>query len=321
MKTWLKVIAAVKKSKRVLVTTHHNPDADAVGSALSVALWLKSLKKKVTVVNEDKPSEWLQFLPSINQVKVANTLTNVDYDLAIVLDCGDLERVGHVKKFLVKGKPLINIDHHISNPKFGTINIVNPKISSTSELVADLLVAAKFKLNKSVAHLLYAGIMTDTGSFKYDITKPSTHVLAARLMEFGINPSRMHEKLYPGMPAKDMMLFTDLVHRSELLCDSRVYYAGLTKEELNKFSRNFDWKERLLAFLRSVNGVEVVMILSPLHDGRIRVNLRSQSDVDVAAICAHVGGGGHPKASGATLDLPLDDAKKKMLDLLKKALR
>lgn len=321
MKTWLKVIAEVKKAKHVLVTTHHNPDADAVGSALSVAAWLKSLKKKVTVVNEDKPSRWLMHLPFIDQVIVAKTLESVDYDLMIVLDCGDIERIGDVKRLLIKGKPMINIDHHRSNPKFGTINIVNPKISSTSELVADLLTTAKFKFNKPVAHLLYAGIMTDTGSFKYDITTSATHALASRLMAFGINPARMHEQLYPGMPATDMRLFTELVHRAELFFNNRVYYAGLSREELNQFSPEFDWKERLLNFLRSVNGVEVVMILSPLKDGRIRVNLRSQSDVDVSAICAQVQGGGHPKASGATLDLPLEKAKLKMLGLLKKALK
>lgn len=316
----LKIIAVVKKAQRVLVTTHYNPDADAVGSAISVALWLKSLKKKVIVVNEDKPARWLMHLPAIHLVKVAKTLKPFDYDLAIVLDCGDLERVGDVKKLLSADKPIINIDHHRSNPKFGTINLVNPKISSTSELVADLLSVAKFKLNKPVAHLLYAGIMTDTGSFKYDITTAATHALAARLMVFGINPARTHDQLYPGMPAKDMLLFTNMVHRSELFFDNRVYYAGLTREQLNQFSPEFDWKERLLSFLRAVNGVEVVMILSSLKDGRIRVNLRSQSDVDVSAICAQVGGGGHPKASGATLDMPLEQAKKKMLLLLKKAL-
>lgn len=320
MSQWSSVYRLVKSSKTFLVTTHYTPDADALGSALSVALWLKSLKKKVIVVNEDEAPQWLTFLPGIKLLKKTSSLKAIDYDCAFVLDCGDIDRVGKTKALLLKGKPMINIDHHISNPKFGTVNIVRPKASSTSELIGAMLDDAKYALNKQTAQLLYAGIMTDTGSFKYDITRSTTHALAARCLALGVNPSRMHQLLYPPMPGKDMAHFIEVIASAKLLLKNRLYSVALTRAQLQKFSKGFDWKERVLTFLRTVEGIDVVMISSELHDGLVRVNLRSQSDLDVARIAAQVKGGGHPKAAGATVKMSLTKAQATMVRLIKKAL-
>jgi len=129
------VLDTIRRHQKFLVTTHHNPDADAVSSALAMASYLKSLGKKVYVLNEDACPQWLEFLPLTSMFKKASSFKKIDYQVAIVLDCGDLKRVGGVSQFFQKGKPLINIDHHVTNDKFGSINVIQPKASSTCEMV------------------------------------------------------------------------------------------------------------------------------------------------------------------------------------------
>ena len=122
MKPFEDVLRTIRRHKKFLVTCHHNPDADAGASALALALALKKMKKSAVVVNEDNLPDWLKFIPQAKSFKKASTLKPFDYDAAIVLDCGDLERIGAVKKLLLPGKPMINIDHHVTNDRFGSVN-------------------------------------------------------------------------------------------------------------------------------------------------------------------------------------------------------
>jgi phosphoesterase RecJ-like protein len=131
MISYKNVLNAIHRHQKFLVTTHHTPDADAVSSVLAMAIYLKSLGKKVLVLNEDACPEWLKFLPGTRMFKKVSAIKRVDYQVAIVLDCADLRRVGGVKKFMQEGRPLINIDHHVTNDNFGNINVVRPKASST----------------------------------------------------------------------------------------------------------------------------------------------------------------------------------------------
>ena len=127
MSTFKNVLNTIRRHRKFLVTTHHNPDADAVSSVLAMAMFLKSLGKQVLVLNEDACPQWLEFLPATSLFKKASDVKKADHDAAIVLDCGDLARVGGVEKFIQKGKPLINIDHHVTNDRFGSINVVAPQ--------------------------------------------------------------------------------------------------------------------------------------------------------------------------------------------------
>jgi len=310
MGNYNEVLKAIDRHQKFLVTTHHNPDADAVSSALAMALFLKSLGKKVSVLNEDACPEWLEFLPGTSMFKKVGDIKKVDYDAAIVLDCGDLGRVGGVKKFIQDNKPLINIDHHVTNDKFGSVNVVETKASSTCEMIFDLLKQAKHPLNKNLAVLLYAGIMTDTGSFRYENTSAHSHEAVEELMGFKLSAAYMYDRLYVGIPAADMKLFTDVIHKARLLDNNRVYCVSLTKQEVDCFSKSFDLKEKLFTFLRTMEGIEVVVILTELHAKEIRVNLRSQKDFDVASLAQQFDGGGHKKAAGCKIHDSLAKAQK-----------
>ena len=313
------VWAEIKKHKTFLITTHHNPDADAACSALAMAIVLKKMGKKIVVVNEDVLPTWLKFLPQAKSFYKKADLKQPTFDAVIILDCGDLERIGGVHKW-ISGQRVINIDHHVTNDSCGAVNLVWPKASSTCEILFDFFKAGKVKFNKDLAVLLYAGIMTDTGSFRYDNTNSKTHEIAAALMQFGLSASDLHQRLYVGIPSVDIKGFVDVIHSAELLFNNKVYCVMLPKKTMDGFSKKFDLKEKIFGFLRSVEGIEVVVILSELTPRQTRINFRSQNNFDVAKLASRFNGGGHKKAAGSLLQLGLAESKKKILSAIKKEL-
>jgi len=317
MASFKSVWQQIKKHQRFLVTTHHNPDADAACSALAMALVLKQLGKKVIVVDEDALPAWLEFLPQSKIFTPKAKVAKADFDAALILDCGDYQRVGKVSE-LIGARYKINIDHHVTNDSFGDLNVIDPKASSTCEMLVDLFKEGKVKLTKDISLLLYAGIMTDTGSFRYDNTTAKTHAITAELMKFGLSASDLHQRLYVGIPSADIRRYVDVIHGAQLLLKNKVYCVSLTKRMTDDFSAGFDLKEKIFGFLRGVEGVELVVILTEVNSSETRINLRSQNNVDVAKLASQFNGGGHRKAAGAKMALGLDATKKKLLSAIKK---
>ncbi len=314
------IIKALRGHKRFLVSTHVNPDADAIASALAVALVLKSMGKTATVVNESEVPSWLKFLPKTSLFKKASDVKKLEYDAAVVLDCGDLSRVGTVEALIDKTKPLVNIDHHKTNRGFGHFNLVLPKSSSTAEVLYGLFEKMGVRLNKDLATLLYVGIMTDTGSFRYESTSSLTHRIVSHLMSFNISSSKIYDRIYDATPVNDLKLFLEAIGRVELLKGGAVACLELDHKILNKFSGGFDVRDKIFGLLRSTKGVEVVAIFSEATPVRTRVNMRSKSYFDVAKLAAQFGGGGHVRASGCTMDLNLKDTRKRIINSIMKGL-
>ncbi len=320
MKAFNAVLNVIRRHRKFLVTTHHNPDADAISSVLAVGLFLKSKGKQVYMLNEDACPDWLKFLPATSILKKASEVARLDYDAAIVLDCGDLKRIGGVRRFIKEDKPLVNIDHHMTNERFGSVNVVRPKASSVCEIIFDLFKEARHPLNRNLALLLYSGIMTDTGSFRYDNTSALCHKMIGELMSYKISAARMYKHLYTGIPVVDMKLFTDVIHKARLLYDNKVYCVTLPKKIESRFSKSFDLREKMFTFLRSVEGIEVIVILTELNPKETQVNLRSQGDFDVASLSQQFDGGGHRKAAGCKIYEPLALAEKTICQALGKKL-
>jgi len=314
------VLKAIKRNRVFLIATHMNPDIDGLASELAVALYLKSLKKKVSLVNADKVLAMYRFLPGIHLIKEFRG-QSLDYDVAVILDCADFDRIGAVKKIIKKDKMLVNIDHHVTNNFFGDVNTVNTQASSTTEVIFDLLKDAKYRLSRPIALLLYLGIMTDTGSFRYDNTTSRTHWIVSQLMKFKFSVNQLYNRIYEIVPFHELKIFTRLINNFQMTHRGRVASIELPKTLLSRFSGEFDLREKIFTFLRAIKGVEVIIILTEGEKNSTRINFRSQGKVDVAKLASFYNGGGHKKASGCWVKGNLKKAKEEIFSRLNRVLR
>lgn len=310
------VLKVFKKYKKFLVSMHVNPDPDAIGSALAVALYLKSIGKTVRVVNETPCPEWLKFMPRVDLYETVNSVKRFVPEVAVILDCGELERIGKVKTLVTAKTQVVNIDHHVTNTRFGTWNIVRDQYSSTSEILYDLLKQAGCVFTRDMAILLYLGVLTDTGSFGFDCTHSHTHAVIAEMMKFDLPVSDLYRQVYETMPKADLKPFLILMSTLTLHDDERVACLTMTKKQMAKFSNAFDVKDKVFSFLRSVKGLEVIVILTEQDKKMTRLNFRSRGDFDVSLLASKFSGGGHKKASGGYLQTGLAPAKKKVLSAI-----
>lgn len=316
----MKILNTIKKHKTFLISTHVNPDPDALASQLAMARYLKSLGKRVHVVNEDHIPQRLKFLPGAGWIKKVKKGQRLKFDVAIIVDCGDYDRIGEVKNCIPPDKILINIDHHVTNDLFGDLNMVVPKASSTSEVVFDFFTYAGFSLTRNMAILLYLGIMTDTGSFRYENTTAHTHLVVARLMQFNLSVNRLYTKIYETIPLNDLKYFTKVASTFDTLYGGRVICLELKKDMMKKFSEEFDLRDKIFRYLRAIKGVEVLVILTEQKKNKTRVNLRSQRRVNVAKLASRFNGGGHNRASGCHVDGDIKNARQKILAAIRKVL-
>ena len=314
------IIRAIKKNKKFLVVTHANPDADAICSALVMSLYLKEQGKTVYTINADQVPSWLKFLPKSQMIKKIQKKQKINYDVAIFVDCGDFERVGSVQHLIDRNKMIINIDHHVTNKSFGDLNLVMPNASSTAEVLYGLLKKIGYRLSRETAILFYSGIMTDTGSFRFENTTARTHHIISELLKFSFSVPDLYNRLYEGIPIGDLKDFMNVISDVQLLYKNQLACVELTQEDLKRFSGTFDLREKIFSFLRSFKGVEVIAIFTELRRKKTRVNFRSQNRFNVAKLAGHFNGGGHVRASGCTVDETMATVKKKIIAIVSKDL-
>jgi len=315
-----KIIQTIKTNKRFLISTHVNPDPDALCSELALAIYLRALGKTVLIINDKATPSRYQFLSGIRSIKHYQRKKKVIYDVAVVVDCGELSRIGRVSQLLQNDKVLINIDHHITNDNFGKLNLVRPKASSTAEVLYDLLTTAKCSLNKNLAMHLYTGIMTDTGSFRHENTTARTHKIASELIKYKFSAPLLYKKIYETVSYSDLKQLTIIISRFDMFLHKRVACVSLTKKVLSKFSKGFDLRDTIFKFLRSMKGVDVVVILTEVERKKTRINLRSSDKFDVAKLAHQYHGGGHRRASGCVINDSVLQSRKNILNQIRKTL-
>lgn len=319
-----KVIACVKNNKNFLITSHTNPEGDALGSELAFYRLLKTSGKNATIVNDDKLPYGYEFLPDVKNIKrLKKDLKNIRFDCLVFLDCSDLERAGGVYKINKDAKPTVNIDHHISNTRFGSINWVEPEACSSCEMVYKLYNKLHIPIDKKTALLLYVGILTDTGSFHYPNTTHLTHRIAADLLSHKLSIKDIYKNIYENIPFEDMKLLSKILPAMRKAYKGKIIWFEIKKELLENRKLSFDLTENILSFARAIKGAEVAVLFKENIGvkNEIRVNLRSQGKVDVNKIASFFGGGGHKTASGATVKGKIDQVKKKILRKIKDNLK
>jgi bifunctional oligoribonuclease and PAP phosphatase NrnA len=317
------VIEKIKENNNFLITAHVNPEGDAIGSELGFLALVEKMGKSAFILNQDDLPYGLDFIPGSRRIeKLKNKGLDKGFDCLVALDCSDLPRIGRVSEINIDNKPVINIDHHISNDNFGTVSWVDPSASSCSEMIYRLYLELGIPLDSAAALALYVGIMTDTGSFRYSNTTSFTHLACAELLKYGINVPDVYRKCYEDIPFEDMKFFLKLVSGIAREAKGKIVWVEIPRPPDKKIA-SFDLAEHVLNFCRAIKGVEVVVLFRKQFEKKdeVRVNFRSQGKVDVNIIAASFGGGGHKTASGATLKGSLVVVRRRVLAKIKACLK
>lgn len=300
-------------SKNIVILTHEVPDGDAIGSSLAMYLGLKQLGKDVDVVIP-KFSKTYDFLPATNEIKQEGRTET--YDLAIALDCGDIKRLNGFSKYFEYANCKISIDHHEANTMFADYNFVNPTAPACSQILITVLKALEIEITKDIGTCLLTGIITDTGGFKYQGVKPETFEFTAELLAKGVNVSDIFKRVMQTISLEKFELRKIAMNRIELLENGKIAFTYITREDEEK-TKSED-HDGIVEIGRDIEGVEISVFLRETDEDNYKISLRSNDYVNVSDICLMFNGGGHIRAAGGTINMPLEKAKEKIIAECKK---
>lgn len=312
-----KILTEIEAGTSFLVTTHENPDGDAVGSTMALACFLRALGKEATIYYCDPLPDNYRFLPLADSV--VYSIPDRHYDACFVLDAGELKRAGtEVGSFGKFGK-FINIDHHPYGEQFGAINLVDPAASATGALVYRIIKEAGHPIDYNIALCIYTAVVTDTGSFRYSNADPEAFRISAEMIELGINPWLVAEKLYESQPRKRLELLA--LALSTLTVSERGDFASVTVtlDMYEKTGTTAEYTDGFVNYPRSIRGVEVAVLFREVKHEVFKIGFRSKGKVNVSALAAAFGGGGHHNAAGCTVFGPLEDVRAKVFSYLEGA--
>lgn len=309
-----KLIETLKRHTTFSVTSHVNVEGDALGSQIAMYLLLKKLGKKVVMINQDPVPSSYTFLPSSS--RITTKIPSRPVEVAVAVDCSDLFRTGSVQDYLAKAAVLVNIDHHISNSNFGTVNWVQGNASSACEMVYSLCERLRL-MDKDIATCLYTGIYTDTGSFTYTNTTAAVHAIVGRLLAYPISPQKIYHAIYSSYSLEDVRRVSKLTSRIQQDPSGRI--AWLTTS-CWPADCTVDLTETVFSTMRLLKKSDVLVIFKQIPAKGIRVNFRSKGAVDVNKIAKMFGGGGHCTASGTTIQGNLKTVEREVIRCIKKHL-
>ena len=301
----IKLENELKQVKSVVIAGHVRPDGDCVGSCLAVYGYIRENFPEIeTDVYLETANPVFDFLRGAKEIETDYS-KDKQYELFISLDVSDLERLGEAQKYFEQARRTICIDHHITNRGFAEENWVEPKASSTSELVFEAM--EEDRISKETAEAIYTGIIHDTGIFQYSNTSPRTMEIAGKLMAKGIEFSRIiDETFYQKTYVQNQVLGRALME-SILLLDGKIIMGRMRQKDMEFYGVTHKDLEGIVNQLRVTKGVEVAIFLHEVGNQEYKASLRSNGIVDVSQVCAYFGGGGHVKAAGCTMHGTLHD--------------
>lgn len=308
-----------RERDRFLIACHENPEGDAIGSELALALALRKMGKTATVLNADPVPRNLAFLPGADTV--VSSADGSRYDVAVVVDCGSPERTGSVGAELRKCPVLVNIDHHRTNDLHGDHRLVDPDAAATGVLIYRVLRALGAEIDWEIAVNIYAAILTDTGSFRYSNASPEAFEIAGEMVRRGVDPWSVAEKVYETQSFATIGLLARVLASLERAGEGKIAAITTLRRDLRDFSAGKDSLEGFINYPRSIAGVEVAVAFREEGDAEFRVSLRSKGKVDVSRVASSFGGGGHRNAAGCTVRGSLAEVRGRVFDALQELLR
>jgi len=320
LNTYSEIINKISEATNILLVSHIGPDGDTIGSTVAFANLIKDNfeNKNVVFVIQHKIPDIYKFLPSINDCVLTNREIEIScFDLAISIDCATKNRMGYIEKLFNNAKFKINLDHHITNPAYADINIIDGTLSSCGELVFDFAQKTNLAISKDTATCLYTAILADTGAFRYSNTTSNTFSAASRLVELGADPHMIYENCFERRPVEMLKIASSAMANAKFLMNDKIAYTMVDRSMLKEFNALDEHLEGIPEMLRQASSVEVAFVVKETVKNEAKFSFRSKTK-DVASLCALFGGGGHKFAAGCILKTSLDEALSMVLPEVQK---
>lgn len=316
-------MALILPARRIALIAHENPDGDCIGSALGLAHILHEVGKTCVPACADAAPRMLAFLPGIEMLR--DTLDDEDFDLVIALDAGELARFGSLyerHRAFLDSATILNIDHHISSSGCGRVNIIDPIAAATAELLVLFQQQAGLPLNRDAALCLLTGLITDTNSFQYTNTTARTMEVAAALLRAGAVPETVVKPAYRTRSLALMRFQAIVIDNARTSCNGRLIWSQATAATLAASGAQAEMDDNFAGMLRDIEGVQIAAFFKSYDEPAItRLSLRCAAPYSAAAICQRFGGGGHERAAGATLHMPIEEATAVVVATLERELQ
>lgn len=317
--TWGRVTDLIGQAGEVALACHVSPDGDALGSMLAVAQVLRGQGKRVHASFGDRVfsvPRLLRFLPGLDLLEPPAAFPD-EPELMLTFDSSTLGRLGLLAANAGRAREVVVFDHHPSNHGFGTISVIDPTVAATAVLAEQLIYRLGGSLDRDIATCLYAGLVTDTGSFRHSSTTPAVHQMAARLVATGLRTDEIARELWDRSPFGYLKVLAAALDRAVLEGD--LVWTYVTHVDRAAYGLPYDEVEGIIDVVRRTDEAEVAVVLKEDDHGDWQVSTRSKGAVDVAAICSALGGGGHHNAAGYTSKLGVEETMAEFRALLRKA--
>jgi phosphoesterase RecJ-like protein len=315
--------AAIKlrEAYRLLVTCHRNPDGDAIGSELAIVELAETIGVDAVIVNRDAIPANLAMLPGADSITVADELPEdfpAKYDLVVAVECPQLERTGFEG---LTQRPILNIDHHPDNPAYGVVNYLDTEAPAVGEMVWRLWAEIGVLPSPDAATNMFVALSTDTGDFRYSNATGRAFRAAAEMVDGGAEPARVANWVHNNRSLASVRLLGESLRTLRIVCDGSLALITADQAAFERAKAGPEDTEETVNVPRSIAGVQAVAYFKQWEPGVVRVSLRSRGSVDVRAVAASFGGGGHPNAAGCTIDGELAEVEEKVASAMSAALQ
>lgn len=322
---WGEVLRIIKDAHSIVITTHFNPDGDALGSEMALEKYLTQQRKKVWIINNSPVTNNYKFLDPDNKIIIFDPEKHVRIiehaDVFIIVDISDWERLRELGAFIQKSSSTkICIDHHHIENHFADIDVIYKEASSTGELIFEFLNYANHQIDLEIASALYTCILTDTGSFRFSNTTALTHEIAAKLRATGVDSRKIYQEVYENNSPNKIALMAKALDNLEYECDGKLAWFTITQNMFEKTGAETWDTEGFPEIPRTIEGVEVSLMFTELEPGKVKVSFRSKGNIVINEVARKFGGGGHNFAAGAVVQQPLENATQSVLEELIKVI-
>ncbi|SHH20875.1 DHH family phosphoesterase [Thermosipho atlanticus] len=316
---FLNIVGLINESNKILVVGHIMPDGDDISSVLSLSMGLQKIGKEVVSAIDWKIPSYFNEIQEVSSIKTFEEAKDFNPDLIIIVDASSPDRVGRFSEILSKFKVVV-IDHHGTNVFFGNYNWVDSSFGAAAQMILRLNKELGVKYDERLAHINLMGIETDTGFFKYSNADERVFRDAAELISLGARPDLIARMILENKKLEQFLLLSRMIEKLKLDCEGTLAYSYLSQEDYKEFNCSEEDSGGFVSEIRSIKGVEVAIFLSEFEKGEIHVSFRSKEWFDVSKVAVILGGGGHPRAAGATIKGNIEEIVEEVVRVTKSVL-